>query len=111
MSIFEQTQYENQGIIPANATSKGELWYYTIRAYDGFNYSDENTSNYVEISNSPPHFTEISHNMDQITINETELLDFYALAEDPDNDFLLFNWTLDGEIVDGPAWSRSGNPN
>lgn len=100
MSIFEQTQYENQGIIPANATSKGELWHYTIRAYDGFNWSDENTSAYVEIANSPPQFKEISHNVDQITINETESLDFYVLAEDPDNDFLMYNWTLDGEKVE-----------
>jgi hypothetical protein len=97
---IEQGQYSDLETITANATGKDELWYYKIRAYDGSNWSEENTSASVEIANSPPYVTEISHNTSPIVINETEVLDFYVLAEDPDGDFLLMNWTLGGEKVE-----------
>ncbi|UCE36883.1 MAG: hypothetical protein JSW00_15460 [Thermoplasmata archaeon] len=97
-SGLEQGQYNDLETLPASATVKGDLWHYSIRAFDGFNYSDENTSSYVEISNSPPVILELSPNVSDITIDETEGLNFYAQVEDPDGDFLLYKWNLSGEI-------------
>jgi hypothetical protein len=34
-----QTSWDNLSLVPASATSKGELWNYTIQIYDGEDYS------------------------------------------------------------------------
>ncbi len=94
-----QTSFNDQESIPSNVTAKGELWYYTIRASDGTNYSDMNQSTVVEIQNSPPNIQGLNPGIGNIILNETEALDFHVQAEDPDGDLLLIKWRLSGAAV------------
>jgi hypothetical protein len=99
MDGIPQTFYDDSLIIPSEDTAKGELWYYTIQAFDGTNYSDMNQSTFIEIENSPPNIIALSPPISNIRINETEALDFHVQVEDPDGDFILIKWRLDGAEV------------
>jgi hypothetical protein len=90
------TNFNNQESIPSNATAKGEIWYYTIQAFDGTNYSDVNQSAFIEIENSAPNILELLPDINNIIMNETEEIDFYVQVEDPDGDLIMYNWTLNG---------------
>ena len=49
-----QTSLHNQLLVEAGNTTKGQEWYFNIRAYDGENYSDWYSSNVSTIINSAP---------------------------------------------------------
>jgi hypothetical protein len=49
---IEQPAFENNTIIPAINTSKGQTWYFTIQPKDGSNYGTERTSAGVTILNT-----------------------------------------------------------
>ncbi|MHA2224198.1 MAG: hypothetical protein ACXAC8_03265, partial [Candidatus Hodarchaeales archaeon] len=51
---IEQPAFENNTIIPAINTSKGQTWYFAIQPKDGSNYGTERTSAGVTILNTAP---------------------------------------------------------
>ncbi|MCK5562284.1 MAG: right-handed parallel beta-helix repeat-containing protein, partial [Thermoplasmata archaeon] len=89
---------EHQGIyddkleVEAEATGKGDNWYFTIRVYDGVDWSDEFRSYHVRVENSKPILNSISPAPGPIEINETESIEFFVDVIDPDGDFLNINW-------------------
>lgn len=89
-----QAFYDDQLEVGSEATEKGELWYYTLRVSDGVDLSEIMSSHYVVIENSKPVINSISPQPGSITLNETESLEFYVSAEDPDGDLLLYKWKL-----------------
>jgi hypothetical protein len=94
-----QSSFDDLENIPSNATAKGENWYYSIRVSDGMNYSDTNQSDIIFIANSPPYILNFSPVITPIFINETENIDFFVQVEDPDGDYIMYNWTIDGITV------------
>ncbi|UCE73572.1 MAG: right-handed parallel beta-helix repeat-containing protein [Methanomassiliicoccales archaeon] len=96
--VFEQ---DIDGLeVSFTLTGKDQLWYYELRVFDGEDWSKSYSSYFVVVQNSKPIVTAINPSTVQLTINETESLDFSVDAEDPDGDFLLFKWKLDKATVE-----------
>jgi parallel beta-helix repeat protein len=96
---LHQSIYDDMLIIESTATEKGDIWFFEIRVADGLTYSATNESYFVEILNSKPKEISISPAPSTITINETESWPFISDIEDPDGDFLLYNWRLNRTSV------------
>ncbi|UCE73574.1 MAG: right-handed parallel beta-helix repeat-containing protein [Methanomassiliicoccales archaeon] len=94
-----QTFYNDKLEVENAATEKGDLWYYTLRVSDGVEFSEGNSSHYIIIENSKPVINSITPQPAQLVINETESLEFFVDAHDPDGDILLFKWRLDKSSV------------
>ncbi|MFW9777439.1 MAG: DUF2341 domain-containing protein [Candidatus Heimdallarchaeota archaeon] len=78
--------YNDLQTVPSSATSKGEAWNYTVKVYDGTNYSIQYNSSITTILNSPPTASGLT-----ITNNPTT------------NDALIASWTfndIDGDTED-----------
>jgi parallel beta-helix repeat protein len=91
--------YDDDLEVDPNETKKGELWYFTIKVYDGEDYSDLLDSFYVEIQNSIPIKNELTPEPGSVQLNETESFEFHADVMDPDGDLLLIKWRLDRNPV------------
>ncbi|MHA2245218.1 MAG: DUF2341 domain-containing protein [Candidatus Hodarchaeales archaeon] len=55
-----QIDYNNEKLVPASVTSKGEVWNYTLQVFDGTNYSIQYNSSITTILNSPPIVSELT---------------------------------------------------
>ncbi len=84
-----QSVYNNNPIVPALATSKGQVWNFTIRVYDGENYSIYYTSSITTILNTIP----IASNL-ALTSNPQTL----------DNLVLIYSYTDADNDLEGTAW-------
>ena len=49
-----QAKFDNQKTIPADETSKGERWYFTVKPKDGSEFGKQRTSSEILIGNKPP---------------------------------------------------------
>ncbi|MHA2032846.1 MAG: hypothetical protein ACW99Q_26050, partial [Candidatus Kariarchaeaceae archaeon] len=86
-----QNTYDNQTTIPSSATSKGEVWNYTLQVYDSENYSILYASSSTTIINTVPTATGLS-----LTTNPTTTDDLVAnwTYNDVDNDPEDGNWII-----------------
>lgn len=107
-----QSAYNDQLKVPNSTTTKGEVWYFTVKPKDGIVFGILKYSNNVTIRNSAPVLQIIGNK----TINENENLQFTVNANDADNDVLnysatglpsgasfsnrIFNWT--------PSFTQAG---
>jgi len=75
---------DHKSAVPANLTSKGELWYFSIRPFDGKEFGEQKNSPQVTILNSPPKAVAPVLN----PLKPTELDDLHATYTyvDPDSD-------------------------
>ena len=73
--------------ISSQNTTKGQNWTFSVRVYDGFNWSEWANSTKITIRNAKP---EINITIDSITINETQKANITTNASDIDNDALTF---------------------
>jgi parallel beta-helix repeat protein len=96
---LHQIFYDDKLQVEAAATEKGDLWYFTLRVFDGISYSDQNSSFHIEVENSKPIVKTVTPEPQTLTINETDSLEFFIDVTDPDGDFLLFKWRLDKSSV------------
>ena len=94
-----QSLYNDKLTIDSNATEKGEIWYFILRVNDGETFGDAISSSYAVIENTKPIIISLSPTPGKITMNETESLEFYVRAEDPDGDLILFKWKRDKTTV------------
>ncbi|WP_455392336.1 right-handed parallel beta-helix repeat-containing protein [[Eubacterium] cellulosolvens] len=94
-----QSLFNDQFIVESNATEKGEIWYFNLRVFDGEDYGEINSSPYAVIENSKPVIISVTPAPGHLNINETEAIEFYVQAEDPDGDLLLFKWKIDKTAV------------
>ncbi len=81
--------------LPASATSKNQQWNFTIRVFDGLQWSDLNNSQVYTIGNTAPGVSGIDATSDPTTSND---LFVSWSSSDQDSDTLTFNvtWILDG---------------
>jgi hypothetical protein len=91
--------YNDMVEVEATATEKGDLWYFTLRVFDGIDYSEEVDSHYIVVENSKPVLLSLSPDPGNLVINEVESKEFLVDAYDPDGDLLLFKWRLDKSTV------------
>jgi hypothetical protein len=97
-----QASYNNSKTIPSITTSKSEVWNFTVKVYDGSNYSIQYNSSLVTILNSPPIVSEISFTSNPTTTDDL-IADWTATDEDGD-DLAMY---LDQAIVHWYNWSGS----
>jgi hypothetical protein len=93
-NVFIQELYNDQLSVDSTATGKDELWSFTLRVYDGEDWSETFTSHYVVIENSRPIISSISPTDVNQEISETGSIEFFVDAEDPDDDLLIYRWKL-----------------
>jgi hypothetical protein len=77
--------------VPNSFTTKGQIWYFTVRPSDGSQFGQIQTSPTVTIQNSSPTITSYSPVTDP-TINETESQEFNVTCFDLDGDPLTIEW-------------------
>ncbi|WP_224363644.1 PKD domain-containing protein [Hyalangium versicolor] len=97
LNSVEQTSLLNQLTVPASATVKGQVWYFTVRPGDGTSLGASVNSPVVTIANTPPSASSV-----QITpaspSSSSNLSVSYTYA-DPDND---------SELGSEIRWYRNG---
>jgi hypothetical protein len=96
---IHQTLFDDILDVDPAATGKGELWYFSLRVFDGEDWSQEVDSHYVAIENSKPVVISLIPISGQIVLNEKESVEFQVDANDPDGDLLLYKWRLDKTSV------------
>jgi hypothetical protein len=91
-----QPGWDDEDTVPASATSKGETWYYTLKAFDGSEYSSEETlSPSVLVLNTISVVNNLALTMDPQTTDD--LVASWA-SSDNDSDSLTFivTWYVNG---------------
>src|SRR3989344_4333052 len=73
--------------ITSNYTKKSQSWTFSVRVFDGFNWSEWQNSTNLTIRNAAP---SINITIESITINETQKTNITINASDIDNDALAF---------------------
>ncbi|MFW9853412.1 MAG: DUF2341 domain-containing protein [Candidatus Thorarchaeota archaeon] len=86
-----QSQYDNLTTIPASGTTKGEVWNYTLKVFDGTNYSIQYNSSISIIKNSIPIASGLTITLSPTT---TENITAGWNYDDDDNDPQNTNWII-----------------
>ncbi|MFX0120814.1 MAG: LamG-like jellyroll fold domain-containing protein [Candidatus Hodarchaeota archaeon] len=113
-----QSNFNNLTIIPSTATSKGETWYYTVRVYDGTDYSIQYSSPLTVITNSAPmvnNFQIQNSICPDFQVEDVNLNIAYNFVDlDNDKDFSLIRWYVNGSYqpqFEGMKWVSANNTN
>jgi len=91
-----QSDYNNLTTIPDSATSKGEVWNYTLKVYDGTNYSIQYNSSISIIQNSIPTASGLTITLAPTTTeNITASWNYADDDNDPQNTSWIIYWYKD----------------
>jgi len=89
----EDTLLRNLTIISSQNTTKNQKWIFSVRVFDGKNFSNFANSTNLTIMNSNP----VLNSIPDITVNESDLVDINisgnVAATDNDDDILVFNFS------------------
>ena len=90
-------EYDGMDPLPHTATSRGEVWHYTVIVSDGIDWSPLTSSQSVTIVNTAPMVTDVWISPENPTSSDN--LDIFANYSD-----------LDGDVEDSPTvrWYRDG---
>ena len=100
-----QPDYANQQQLPAEATSKGETWYFRVRCFDGEDWGGWYVSNHVTILNTLPEAQDLVITPDPPGEGDSLAAGYvyYDADGDPQVD-LRIRWYKDGEYQ--PAFAN-----
>ncbi len=96
---IEQPAYENQLIIPASATNRGENWYFTVLPSDGIDYGSLKTSPMINTANTAPSASDLSIMPNEPKTGD-ELIVMYSYSDadsDPESGTEIL-WYKDGVL-------------
>ncbi|MHA2274436.1 MAG: hypothetical protein ACXAC2_01615 [Candidatus Kariarchaeaceae archaeon] len=98
-----ESAYTNLTTVSSSATSKGEVWNYTLQVFDGENYSSVYTSPSTTIINSLPTVTNPTFNKTSgvTTTNDVEIIylaSYFDADGDPNNVSMLIVYWFDTGI-------------
>jgi len=93
--------------VPSSATSKGQVWHFTVRPSDGIDYGELQTSLTVKIENSPP-LARAGGPYEGVVGAEVAFTS--AGSSDPDNDTLTYVWDFDHRNGVSDVDSTEPNP-
>jgi len=91
-----QPELDDTLIVTYNLTTKGDIWYFTVRPNDGKAYGTIQNSQSVAIQNSLPTIDSFSPENTTLEISEGEIIQFTHTSSDLDDDTLTYLWLLDG---------------
>jgi parallel beta-helix repeat protein len=92
---LHEAKYNDLLTVNSSGTHKGEFWYFTVKVSDSSLESDTISSYHVQIENSKPLLLNLTPNVGEINLIETDSIEFLVEVEDPDGDWLLIRWRLD----------------
>jgi len=84
----EITGLRNSTQLDSANISKYQIWHYSIRTYDGSNWSNWKNSTNITINNAIPDLSPVKN---QTSVLETELVNITVSATDADNDNLTYD--------------------
>jgi hypothetical protein len=87
-----QPHLNNTPTVPANETTKGETWYFTVKPKDGTDFGELQTSANVAIQNTPPSITNLTITPDPAYTNDTLTANPTAIDPDGDNITFTYQW-------------------
>jgi len=87
-----QPELNNTLIVPYYLTTKGQIWGFTVRPYDGKEYGTTQISTNVTIQNSPPSITNLTITPDPAYTNDTLTANPATLDPDGDNITFTYQW-------------------
>jgi hypothetical protein len=96
--IYE-AKLDDNTTVNSSYTQKGELWYFTLIVSDGIEESDIISSYHIQVENSKPLLLNLSPEVGEINLEETDSFEFFVETEDPDGDWLLIRWRIDKTTV------------
>ena len=91
-------EYANSTFIHPDNTTRLANWTFSVRVFDGTNWSDFKNSSAIEIENSIPILLPAGP---LISIQETQLANISLNSTDPDGDFIILNSNKTEFIVSG----------
>ncbi|UCG01078.1 MAG: DUF2341 domain-containing protein [Candidatus Heimdallarchaeota archaeon] len=96
---IHQPSLDNRILVPSVYTSKGELWHYGVKVFDGTDYSVQFNSTIISILNSPPTASSLSLT-DFPTTNDYLYANwiFFDLDNDVENNNSIIRWFKNGEL-------------
>ncbi|MHA2165850.1 MAG: hypothetical protein ACXACB_02045, partial [Promethearchaeota archaeon] len=95
-----QSESNNLKFIPSSATSKGEVWNYTVQVYDGTNYSIQYNSSTTTILNTAPFASDLTITSIPLTTDNLVASWTYAdVDEDPEDVSYHIRWYRNGGLV------------
>ncbi len=95
-----QSVYSDQFQVPAQATSKGEVWYFTVKPNDGEDFGLEVTSPAVKIDNTPPQVSDLKIYPDEPRTGDTLWIEYTYFDADLDNEIgSIIKWYRDDNLV------------
>jgi hypothetical protein len=105
--------FDNLTTIPFTATTKGEVWNYTLQVFDGENYSILYSSSAVTIRNTPPTASALTLTSNPTTTDDIVANWIYSdLDDDPQNSNWIIRWYRNGihiSNLDDTKTVSSGN--
>lgn len=105
-----QTAYNDQKILPNSATTKGEVWYFTIKPKDGLSFGTLRISSNVTIQNSAPAIDWFSPSSLVLKLRAGISTLFNHTSSDVDNDALSYAWKLNNVTkATNKSWLFSPN--
>jgi len=92
-------ELNNTLIVPSNFTTKGEIWYFTVRPSDGTDFGQPQTSPNVTIQNSQPQIDYYDPTEANVTISKGQSKEFNVTCSDIDGDILTIEWWVNETSV------------
>ncbi|MFQ5647829.1 MAG: hypothetical protein ACE5FW_01210, partial [Candidatus Aenigmatarchaeota archaeon] len=99
----EEPGLENQTAVTSGNTTKGQVWNFSVRVYDGTDWSGWNSSSTLTILNTPPGHTQPVLNSSSGNDYTSDDLYCWNQSSDDDNDPVTnrYRWYKDGNLIDG----------
>jgi len=103
-----QSAYNNLLTVPASATTKNDVWYFTVRPSDGYGLGTRQNSSSVTIQNTAPVINMYKPLSLTPKTREGNSLQFKHTSSDADLDGLTYSWKLDSvEKATTANWTYS----
>ena len=112
-----QSAYNDQLTVPATATSKGEVWNYTVKVNDGLNWSIQYNSSQITVLNSLPVASDLTIPSTPTTVQNLTTSWTFTDADVGDSQISfsvtwyidnVYNSTFDDLTTIPSSWTRKG---
>ena len=87
--------------VPALMTTKGEVWFYTVRIFDGTSWSEDFNSDSIVIRNTAPEVTELSISPEHPTQTQELTVDYiYSDMDGDPEEGTEIRWFRNGDLIE-----------
>jgi hypothetical protein len=105
-----QSAFNDQLTVPSSATTKGQVWYFTVKPKDGTSFGALQTSPSVTIQNSPPTAPVVNVTPDFPVTTDDLICTVTIPSTDPDGDSITYTYAWYKNNVLQPAYTTNTVP-